>query len=121
MHDVLVVGLGAMGSAALYHLTERGARVIGVDALDPPHSLGSTHGRSRIIREAYFEHPSYVPLVRRTYENWAALERASGETLFRGTGGLMAGPPDSELVRGTLQSVSTHGIDVDTLSAADIE
>jgi len=121
MYDVLVVGLGAMGSAALYHLASRGARVIGVDALDPPHSLGSTHGRSRIIREAYFEHPSYVPLVRRAYENWAALERASGETLFRRTGGLMAGPPDSALVRGTLQSVSTHGIDVDTLSAAEIE
>src|SRR6478672_3244561 len=109
MHDVLVVGLGAMGSAALYHLAERGSRVIGVDALDPPHSLGSTHGRSRIIREAYFEHPSYVPLVRRAYENWAALERASGETLFRRTGGLMAGPPDSALVRGTLDSVATHG------------
>jgi sarcosine oxidase len=121
MYDVLVVGLGAMGSAALCHLASRGARVLGVDALDPPHSLGSTHGRSRIIREAYFEHPSYVPLVRRAYENWASLERASGETLFRRTGGLMAGPPDSELVRGTLDSVTTHGIDVDTLSAAEIE
>jgi sarcosine oxidase len=120
MHDVLVVGLGAMGSAALYHLASRGSRVIGVDSLDPPHSLGSTHGRSRIIREAYFEHPSYVPLVRRAYENWAALERASGETLFRRTGGLMMGPPESALVTGTLDSVSTHGIDVERLSANEI-
>jgi sarcosine oxidase len=109
-----------MGSAALYHLASRGSRVIGVDSLDPPHSLGSTHGRSRIIREAYFEHPSYVPLVRRAYENWAALERASGETLFRRTGGLMIGPPESALVTGTLDSVSTHGIDVETLTANQI-
>jgi sarcosine oxidase len=120
MHDVLVVGLGAMGSAALYHLASRGARVMGVDTLDPPHSLGSTHGRSRIIREAYFEHPSYVPLVRRAYENWSALERESGETLYRRTGGLMVGPPQSALVRGTLDSVSTHGVDVETLSADEI-
>ncbi|MEO5817300.1 MAG: N-methyl-L-tryptophan oxidase [Gemmatimonadaceae bacterium] len=120
MHDVLVVGLGAMGSAALYHLASRGSRVIGVDSFDPPHSLGSTHGRSRIIREAYFEHPSYVPLVRRAYENWAALERASGETLFTRTGGLMMGPPECALIAGTLDSVSTHGIDIETLSAAQI-
>ncbi len=120
MHDVIVVGLGAMGSAALYHLASRGSRVVGVDTLDPPHSLGSTHGRSRIIREAYFEHPSYVPLVRRAYENWAALERESGETLYRRTGGLMVGPPDCALLRGTLDSVSMHGIAVETLSATEI-
>ena len=114
-YEAIIIGLGAMGSAALYHLASRGARVIGVDSLDPPHSLGSTHGRSRIIREAYFEHPSYVPLVRRAYENWSALENESGETLFRRTGGLMVGAPESALVRGTLDSVSTHGIDVETL------
>lgn len=120
MHDVLVVGLGAMGSAALYHLASQGCRVIGVDSLDPPHSLGSTHGRSRIIREAYFEHPSYVPLVRRAFENWAELEKVSGETLYRRTGGLMIGTSDSVLVKGTLDSASTHGIDVETLSSAEI-
>ncbi|MEO8335963.1 MAG: N-methyl-L-tryptophan oxidase [bacterium] len=118
--DVLVVGLGAMGSATLYNLASRGVNVVGIDSNDPPHSLGSTHGRSRIIREAYFEHPSYVPLVRRAYENWVALERASGETLFRRTGGLMVGPPDSVLVTGTLASASAHGIDVETLSSAQI-
>jgi sarcosine oxidase len=120
MHDVLVVGLGAMGSAALHHLASRGCRVVGVDMHDPPHSLGSTHGRSRIIREAYYEHPSYVPLVRRAYANWSALERASGETLFQRTGGLMMGAPDSGLVRGALESAALHDIAIETLSAAEI-
>ncbi len=120
MHDVLVVGLGAMGSAALHYAAARGGRVIGVDSLEPPHSLGSTHGRSRIIREAYFEHPTYVPLVRRAYSNWAELERRSGETLFHRTGGLMIGVPESTLIVGTLGSASVHGIAVETLSSAQI-
>ena len=117
MHDALVVGLGAMGSAALYHLSARGGRVVGVDRFAPPHTLGSTHGRSRIIREAYFEHPSYVPLVRKAYANWAALEDRSGSKLFQKTGGLMMGAPESGLVRGSLESARLHDIDVETLSA----
>ncbi len=120
MLDALVIGLGAMGSAALYHLASRGARVVGVDAYDPPHTLGSTHGRSRIIREAYYEHPSYVPLVRRAYENWSSLETTSGATLFRRTGGLMIGAEDSSLVRGALASAALHDIPVETLSAAEM-
>lgn len=66
--DVLVVGLGAMGSAAAYHLARRGRRVLGVDRFHPPHEFGSSHGQTRIIREAYFENPFYVPLVQRAYE-----------------------------------------------------
>lgn len=120
MHDVLVVGLGAMGSATLYHLAARGCSVIGVDADDPPHASGSTHGRSRIIREAYYEHPSYVPLVRRAYANWTELERTSGETLFQRTGGLMIGAAESGLVRGAMASAALHGIVVEVLSAAEI-
>jgi sarcosine oxidase len=120
VYDVLVVGLGAMGSAAVHHLAALGARVVGVDAYAPPHDLGSTHGRTRIIREAYYEHPSYVPLVRRAFANWEALERASGVTLFRRTGGLMMGAPDSGLVRGALQSAVLHDIDVEMLSSAEI-
>jgi sarcosine oxidase len=115
MYDVAVVGLGAMGSAALYHLAAHGVRVVGIDAGDPPHTLGSTHGRTRIIREAYAEHPSYVPLVRRAYANWAALENASGVTLFRQTGGLMLGPPDGSLVSGAAESARQHDIDVEQL------
>ncbi len=120
MHDVIVVGLGAMGSAALYHLAAAGARVAGIDAFEPPHDFGSTHGHSRIIREAYFEHPAYVPLVRRAYEQWAALERASGRSLFRRTGGLMIGAPGSGLVAGTLASAEQHDISVSTLDAAEL-
>lgn len=120
MYDVLVVGLGAMGSAALYHLASQGVRAIGVDTLSPPHSLGSTHGRSRIIREAYYEHPSYVPLVQRAYANWAALEERSGASLFLQTGGLMMGAPESELIRGTLQSADLHELEVERLTAHEI-
>ena len=109
-----------MGSAALYQLAARGSRVIGMDALDPPHVVGSTHGQSRIIREAYFEHPSYVPLVRRAYDNWAMLERESGVTLFRRTGGLMIGTPDSGLIQGTRASAALHSIAVEELSSSDI-
>ena len=72
-YDVIVVGLGAMGSAAAYHLALRGKSVLGLDRFQPPHRFGSSHGLTRIIREAYFEHPSYVPLVQRAYELWAEL------------------------------------------------
>lgn len=116
MYDVLVVGLGAVGSATAFELAARGANVVGVDALDPPHTLGSTHGRSRIIREAYFEHPSYVPLVQRAFGRWAALEKASGTTLYRKTGGLSIGTPDSVLVTGVMRSAKEHGLDVEVLA-----
>ncbi len=118
--DVAVVGLGAMGSATLYHAAVAGARVVGIDRWSPPHSNGSTHGRSRIIREAYFEHPSYVPLLRRAYEQWDALERDCGERLLVRTRGMMIGRPDSELVQGTLESARLHGIPVETLSPAEV-
>ena len=121
MYDALVLGLGAMGSAALAQLASRGVKVVGVDAFDPPHSLGSTHGRSRIIREAYYEHPSYVPLIRRAYAGWASLERASGTTLFRQTGGLNIGAPGCGLVVGALESATRHSLDVECLSATEVE
>lgn len=117
-YDVAVIGLGAMGSATSYHLSKRGASVIGFDRFAPPHTLGSTHGRTRIIREAYFEHPLYVPLVRRAYENWAALEHDAGEQLFHRTGGLMIGPSSGELVSGALRSAIEHGITHEMLDAA---
>jgi sarcosine oxidase len=116
MYDVLVVGLGAVGSATTYELATRGVSVIGVDAFAPPHANGSTHGKSRIIREAYFEHPSYVPLVRRAFSKWAALEAESGEVLYRQTGGLSIGRRDSGLVAGVLRSAREHGLDVEELT-----
>ena len=108
--DVVVVGLGAMGSALTYHLARRGARVTGVDCGRPPHAEGSSHGESRIIREAYFEHPLYVPLVRRAGTLWRELEATSGRRLLRRTGALMVGPAGSEVVEGSVRSAAIHGI-----------
>jgi sarcosine oxidase len=86
--DVAVVGLGAMGSAAAFHLARRGQRVLGLDRFTPPHPFGSSHGQSRIIREAYYEDARYVPLVQRAYQLWNELEQLVGRQLFRQTGGL---------------------------------
>jgi sarcosine oxidase len=116
MVDVLVVGLGAAGAAVCHEVARRGASVIGIDRFSPPHTLGSTHGRTRIIREAYFEHPLYVPLVQRAYELWAELEELTGSVLYRRTGGLMMGPPDGVLVQGALESARTHGLEHEELS-----
>src|SRR5213075_2362013 len=97
-YDVIVAGLGAMGSAATCHLTSSGRRVLGLDRFEPPHQFGSSHGLTRIIREAYFEHPLYVPLVQRAYELWADLEKKSRRKLLIQTGGLMIGPEGGALV-----------------------
>jgi sarcosine oxidase len=106
-----------MGSAAAYHLARRGRRVLGLDRFPAAHDQGSSHGRSRIIREAYWEHPSYVPLVWRAYELWADLEQACGRLLLMTTGGIMIGPPDSDLVRGSLESARTHHLTHEVLDA----
>jgi len=119
-YDVLIVGLGAMGSAAAYHLAGRGLRVIGLDRFRPPHAFGSSHGRTRIIREAYFEHPAYVPLVQRAYELWVDLEKQSGKKLLLQTGGLMIGPPRGVLVSGARRSAEMHRLRHEMLSAANI-
>jgi sarcosine oxidase len=120
MYDALVIGTGAMGSATLYHLAQRGLRVIGIDAHDPPHTLGSTHGRSRIIREAYYEDPVYVPLVRHAYANWDSLAREARVDLFTPTGAMMIGAPGSELIEGTIASTREHSIPVEILDAPGI-
>ncbi|HVE79809.1 MAG TPA: N-methyl-L-tryptophan oxidase [Gemmatimonadaceae bacterium] len=118
--DVAIVGLGAMGSAAALHLARRGLRVVGLDRWHPPHPHGSTHGRTRIIREAYYEHPVYVPLVQRAYALWEALEREAGRRLFIRTGGAMAGPADGVLVAGALRSAREHGLIHELVDAAEL-
>ncbi|HEY8164194.1 MAG TPA: N-methyl-L-tryptophan oxidase, partial [Gemmatimonadaceae bacterium] len=120
MYDVVVIGLGAMGSATLWQLARCGARVIGIDRYAPPHTLGSTHGRTRIIREAYFEHPAYVPFIRRAYELWDETSRAAKTDLFFQTGGLMIGPPDGVIVAGALFSAKEHDVEHEVLDAAEI-
>ena len=118
--DLIVVGLGAMGAAVAWRAVTRGLRVIGIDARRPPHTAGSTHGRSRIIREAYFEHPQYVPLVQRAYELWAELEHTRRLRLFQATGGLMIGHPESSVVAGTLRAAREHGLHVQTWTREEI-
>jgi sarcosine oxidase len=118
--DVIVAGLGAMGSATAYHLALRGRRVLGLDRWAPGHPFGSSHGDSRIIREAYFEHPMYVPMLRRAYDLWRELEARTGETLLHEIGGLMIGPRDGEIVAGALRATSQFEIPHDVLSAADV-
>jgi sarcosine oxidase len=115
--DVIVVGLGAMGSATLRALARRGMRVLGLDRHVPPHEHGSSHGGSRIIREAYFEDPRYVPLVQRAYLLWEELARESDRTLLTTTGGLMLGPRDGVLVEGALASARAHHLAHELLDA----
>jgi sarcosine oxidase len=118
--DVAVVGLGAMGSAALYELSRRGLRAIGIDRFEGGHQRGSSHGLTRIIRLGYFEHPSYVPLLRAAYHKWRDLEVASGRTLMTITGIAEIGAPDSELVSGTLASSRLHGLPHEVLNAGEV-
>jgi sarcosine oxidase len=119
-YDAAVVGLGVMGAATAGALAARGARVVAFDRYTPPHDRGSSHGRTRIIREAYFEQTHYVPLVQRAFDGWAALERAGARRLYVRTGGLMCGPEAGTLVAGTLASVRAHDLDHEQLDAAAI-
>src|SRR5512134_3016629 len=96
-YDTIVVGLGAMGSAATFHLARRGNRVIGLEQFGLAHDRGSSHGRSRITRQAYFENPAYVPLLERATELWTQLQRDSGTRVIDMTGGLTLGPPDGRV------------------------
>lgn len=114
--DVIVVGVGAMGSAACYHLAKRGARVLGLEQFGIPNALGSSHGDSRIIRLCYYEHPDYVPLLKRAYELWRALESDSGERLLHITGGIYMGQAKrSEFVLGAARAARAHHLEHDML------
>ncbi|MBT1690345.1 N-methyl-L-tryptophan oxidase [Dawidia soli] len=117
LYDVLVLGLGATGSQALYQLAKAGQHVLGVDRFAPPHTYGSSHGQSRIIRQAYYESPVYVPLVQEAYRLWHEQERLSSRELFVQTGGLMLGAAESALVKGSRLSAETHGLAYEYLDA----
>jgi sarcosine oxidase len=115
--DSIVVGVGGMGSAALYHLARRGQRVLGLERFTVPHALGSSHGVTRIIRLAYYEDSAYVPLLRRAYELWRELESAAGEQLLHVTGSVDAGP---EIFEGSLRSCVEHGLPHEVLTGAEL-
>jgi sarcosine oxidase len=115
--DLIVVGAGAVGSAALRAASEAGARVLGIEQFAPVHTRGSSHGHSRIFRHAYFEHPDYVPLLRHATARFESLERESGAVLLNRCGMLVAGPNDSATVRDTLASAQRWGLPLDSLDA----
>lgn len=120
-YDAIVLGAGGVGSAAMWQLARRGLRVLGIDRFHPPHDRGSSHGHTRIIRQAYFEHPDYVPLLLESYRLWEDLEQLVGQVLKRETGLVEIGPPEGVVVPGVLQAAEAHGLDVEKFSARDIQ
>lgn len=120
-YDVIIAGLGGIGSATAYYLARQGHSVLGLDMHQPGHTLGSSHGHHRIIREAYFEDPNYVPFVQRAYELWDELEEDTGEPdILTITGGLMFGSRDSIVVEGALTSGRMHGLPYEEFSAREV-
>ena len=120
VYDVIVLGVGGMGSATVYELASRGLRVLGLERFDIPHSFGSSHGVNRIIRMSYYEDPSYVPLLRRSYERWRELESVSGEELLHITGSVDTGPEDGEVFSGSLRSCLEHDLPHEPLTSAEL-
>ena len=119
--DVIVLGAGAMGAAAAAHLSRRGVRVCCLDRFPLAHDRGSSHGQTRLIRLAYFEHADYVPLLQRAYALWRELEENAGRPLLVESGLVLAGPPGGEAVAGTLSSASIHGLAVERLHPGETE
>ena len=120
VYDVIVLGVGGMGSATVYELASRGLRVLGLERFDIPHSFGSSHGVTRIIRMAYFEDPSYVPLLRRSYERWRELESVSGERLLYITGSVDTGSEEGKVFTGSLRSCQEHGLPHEALTSSEL-
>jgi sarcosine oxidase len=119
-YDVIVVGLGAHGSATAYQLARRGFRVLGLDQFPVPHERGSSHGQTRIIRIAYYEDPAYVPLIVRALELWQELEGRAGERLFVRTGSLDASAPHDRVFKGSWESCRVHGLPHEVLTGMEL-
>jgi sarcosine oxidase len=119
-YNAIVLGVGAMGSATCYELAKRGRRVLGLEQYDIPHHFGSSHGHTRIIRLAYYEHPSYVMLLRRSYELWREIQTRVGEQLLHITGSFDAGPADSWVFKGSWQSCLEHDLPHEVLTGKEL-
>src|SRR2546423_3173842 len=120
MFDVAVIGLGGIGSAIAAQCAARGVSVIGLERFGPAHDRGSSHGKSRMIRQAYFEDAAYVPLVLRSYELWRELERQSGRSLLQITGVVSVGAEASEIISGTQRAAAQHGLALEKWSRAEV-
>lgn len=119
-YNTIVIGVGGMGSATCYQLAKRGKTVLGIERFDVPHELGSSHGFTRIIRLAYYEHPSYVMLLKRAYELWDELEHRTGQKVLYKTGSIDTSPPDSSVFRGSLQSCLDYDLPHEVLSSREM-
>lgn len=118
--DAIIIGLGGVGSAAAYHLARAGQRVLGIDQYPAVHAYGSSHGKTRIIRQAYFEHSDYVPLLRRAYTLWDELSELAGDQLFHRTGLVEMGPADGVVIPGVLRSAREHSLELEEISAFEL-
>jgi len=119
-HDVVVIGVGGMGSATVYHLAQRGLDVLGLERFDVPHTMGSSHGITRIIRRAYYEHPSYIPLIERAYDLWDGLAEETGREVLHRTGSVDAAPEGNVVFEGSLRSCEEHDIPHEVLTGAEL-
>ena len=119
-YDVIVVGVGGMGSATSYYLARRGKRVLGLERFGIPHSMGSSHGHTRIIRLAYYEHPSYVLLLKRAYELWREIQQTAKERLLHITASIDAGPEDSWVFKGSWESCRLHDLPHEVLTGSEL-
>ena len=119
-YDAIVLGTGGAGSSALYHLATRGLSVLGLDRFDAGHDRGSSHGHTRIIRKAYYEHPDYDPLLQRAYQLWEQLQQASGKSIYVPAGLLSVGPPTGSIIQGIQASAREHRLPLEQLSAEEV-
>lgn len=119
-YDVIVIGVGGMGSAATYHLAKRGHDVLGLEQFDIPHENGSNHGVTRIIRKAYFEDPAYVPLLHQAYENWETLQKENGRKLLHLYGSITVGRPDETNFNGAIKACEEHNLPYKVLTSDEL-
>jgi sarcosine oxidase len=119
-YDVIVVGIGGMGSATVYQLARRGLKVLGLERYSIPNQMGSSHGMTRIMRLAYYQNPAYVPLVRRAYDLWRSLQDETGEQILYVTGSIDAGPKGSRIVEGSRKSCELNGLPYEILTSSEL-
>src|SRR5437016_6231437 len=120
MFDVIILGVGGMGGAAAAELARRGRRVLGLEQFAVGHDRGSSHGSTRVIRTAYYEHPDYVPLARRAFQRWHELEQRTGTHLVTKCPCLSIGHPDGELIVGVRRAAAEHALTIEALAPADL-